>query len=288
MIISHCRRTLVIASLMLASLSQATSLVIPQANGPAVELDAPVSRIVSLAPSITELLFDIDAGDRVLGTVDWSNYPEAAKAVPRIGDYSTVNYEAVLALNPEVVLYVWESEHVSQLRSLGLTTLQVGAETFEGIAQDLRTLGQLTGQAQGEQLAQHFEQTIAEWQAKNVEKPKVKGFFQVSMEPIFTVSDSSFIGAVLTTCGIDNVFGSLEQAYPQVNVEAVVASNAELIISSTEDTSQLDFWRGFDNLPAVQHPHGLVTVSGDDISRPVPGLLKGLAQVCAAADAVRP
>ncbi len=278
--------TLSLTGLLASSIALASGIQITDHYGQEHQFDQPVTRVVSLAPSLTELMFEVGAGDLVLGAVEWSNYPEEAKAIPRIGNHSGLNIEEILALQPEVVLYIWDNEHTARLQQLGLRLVKMGAETFDAIAGDLRTLSLLTGQETGLEVAEQFAAQIAEFQAANADKEPVTGFVQVSPDPIFTVADNSFIGAALNLCGIDNIFGDLEVAYPQVNTEAVVAGSPQLIIALSDTDEWLADWRAFSNISAVSQNH-LYHISPDDISRPVPGIVRGIEQVCALADQVR-
>ena len=125
----------------------------------------PVERIVALSPSSTEMLFEMGIGTRVVGTVEWADFPEAAKAIPRIGSYAGINIEALIALQPDIVV-AWKSGNkesdLQKLEALGVNVLYIDPKTMDAVADDMERLGQAVGEPQaGKEAAGRFRDRYA-------------------------------------------------------------------------------------------------------------------------------
>ncbi|WP_158584004.1 ABC transporter substrate-binding protein [Salinibius halmophilus] len=276
------------AGLILAGQALAVTLV--DGLGNTVTLEQPAKRIVSLVPSATEVLFEVGAGDLIVGAVEWSNYPEAAKAIPRVGNSSKINTEAVLALNPDLIIWGWRNDQVDQLEGMGIQTLYMKPETFTGIELSLRNAGIATGkEAAAQARIEEFSSTIAALRAEYANKAPVRTFYQISpTAPIYTVNNISFLHAIMEVCGAENVFADTEgnSGYPPVSLEAVVEAAPDAIVMAARDDSFAEVWQGLTSIPAVASQQ-FVKIAPDDISRPVPGLVKGATQMCEQLDEFR-
>lgn len=250
-------------------------------------------RIISLAPHLTENLFTVGAGARLVGADDYSNYPQAALAVPRIGRAGALDVERIVALKPDLVL-AWESGNpagqIAQLRRLGVRVEVSESRTAQDIARELRWLGQLAGEpGRGEQAATAFETGWRTLQDAYGARAPVSVFYEIWHEPLMTVSDQHSIGAVIRLCGGRNVFGGLGPLAPTVGVESVLRSDPQAIIGSGSDATRprwLDDWRRWPQLRAVRS-NALIDVPPDLMQRPTVRLLDGAQRVCAALDQVR-
>ena len=262
-------------------------------TGQTIRLARPAQRIVSLAPHITENLFAIGAGGRVVGTVDFSNFPEAAKRIPRVGGYEKIDLEAVAALRPDLVI-AWESgniaSHVAKLKAIGLPVLLTDTERIEDVPADLERLGELSGaRDEARAAAAQFRSRLAALTARHAARPRVATFYQVWNQPLMTVGGGQIISDAIHLCGGDNVFAGLRQMAAAVTVEAVLAANPEAIVASGMDEARpewLDEWRRWPALTAVAR-NNLFFVPPDHLQRHTPRILDGIERLCAHLDTAR-
>lgn len=262
-------------------------LVVSDDTGREVRLSAgPARRIVSLAPHITEILFAAGAGDYVVGVVAYSDYPEAARAIPQVGGYSNVDMEAVAALRPDLVI-AWESgnrsAHLDKLAALGIPVYLNEARSFEDVARSILMFGRLAGtEPVAHETAHAFRQRKAELSERYRDRPTVRMFYQIWNAPLMTVNGEHLISDVIRLCGGENVFESLSQLAPTVGVESVLAANPEVVIASGMGESRpewLEQWRRWPGLTANSRDN-LYFVPPDLIQRHTPRILDGAAQVC--------
>ena len=269
------------------------SFVIVDDNGDQVTLNKPAQRIVVLAPHSSELLFEIGAGDLLVGAVDYSDYPEAAKKVPRVGGYTGLNIDAIFALKPDLIIYWNEGNNareVKKLRDLGFTLYSSNPTSFEGIAHGLRQYGKLTGRSlAAEQQAKKFESKVAELRNQYQHKQQKSVFYQVWHQPLTTQGKGTFINHAIELCGGVNVFADLSIDAPQVSVEAVLERNPDLIVASgmgKERPEWLDDWQKYPFLKAVKNK-SLFHIHPDLFHRPTSRFLIGTEMLCKNLDQVR-
>ena len=280
------------ATLALAPAAHA-ELVFKDDSGREVRLKAPARRIVTLAPHATEMLYAAGAGERLVGTVDYSDYPPAAKTVPRVGSYDRFDLEAISALKPDLVI-AWESGNpaapVEKMRALGLTVYASQPNRLEDIAGQLERFGQLAGsEAQAGEAAEHFRQRLAKLRRDNADKPPVRVFYQIWKAPLMTVGGPQIISSAIQICGGENVFGPLGQMAPTVSVEAVLAADPEAIVATGMGNARpewLDDWNKWTRMTAVKRGN-LFHINPDLLQRHTPRILDGAAQLCADLDVAR-
>lgn len=269
------------------------ALTLTDDSGQAVRLSAPAQRIITLTPHATELMFAVGAGQQVVGAVDYSDYPAAAETIPRVGGYSGLNIEAILALQPDLIIYWPEgnpAREIQRLQQLKLPLYASDPNSFSDIMQSLRRFGELSGHPrQGVAAAQAFQQRLSSLQQRYQQTRPVRVFYQVWHQPLVTQSGDTFISRVLELCGGENIFANLPMRSPQISEEAVLAENPDVIIASgmaAERPEWLDHWRRYAHLNAVKHNH-LYHVHPDLLHRPTPRLLDGAEQVCGILEQVR-
>ncbi len=266
--------------------AQAADIVLKDDTGATLRLPAPARRIVSLAPHVTENLFAAGAGGQVVGTVDYSDYPEAAKKIARVGGYSRLDLEAVAALRPDLII-AWESGnapgHVAKLRSLGIPVFISQPNRIEDVAEQLEKFGQLAGtSAVANAAAARFRARLAEIRKQYSGQPRVPTFYQIWKQPLMSVGRQQIISDVISLCGGSNVFGQVEQMAPKVSEEAVLAANPEAIIASGMGDSRpewLDDWKRWKQITAVARDN-LFFVPPELIQRHTPRILEGAARLC--------
>ena len=248
-------------------------------------------RIVSLAPHLTEIAYAAGAGDALVGTVEYSDYPAAARRLPRVGDGWRVDFESVLALRPDVVL-AWTSgtprSTVEQLMAMRLRVIEVPTFRLADVPAALRLVGDLAGtRAAAEPAAARFEAEVTRLRERHAGARPVTVFVQIDEEPLFTVNGRHVISEVVELCGGRNVFAGLPQIAPQVDVEAVLARDPQAILS-TDDTATdpRAEWRRWPQLTAVRRGT-IYVLPSDTVARASPRLVEGVQAVCAALDDAR-
>lgn len=272
--------------LLSASNALAAGISVRDDTGATVSLAQPAQRIVTLSPHLAETVFAAGAGGQIVGTVDYSNYPEAARRIPRVGGYSRFDLEAVVALKPDLII-AWEGgnapAHLQKLRRLGLPVYLSQISRLEDIAGEIERIGILAGTRQSaDTAARIFRQRLADLQARYAGRPVVRTFYEVWHQPLKTIGGQQFISSVIRLCGGENVFGTLTATAPDVTVEAVLAANPEAIIASGMGEARpewLDDWQARPGLLAAQRKN-LFFIPPDLIQRHTPRLLDGAERLC--------
>ncbi|HSB22421.1 MAG TPA: cobalamin-binding protein [Burkholderiaceae bacterium] len=273
--------------------SAAAQVRVLDVDGRPVQLAAPARRVVSLAPHLTELMFAIGAGDRVVGTVEYADFPAAARRVPRVGDSSLLDLERIVALQPDLVL-VWRHgnspQQLQRLASLRLPTYASEARTLADIARTMRDLGALTGSAaQAEQRARAFDAAVSDLRARYAGRRRLTVFYQIWDQPLITVNGEHLISQVLGLCGADNVFAGQKLLTPTVTAEAVLRADPDAIVAGWSDSygpAPLDRWRRLGALRAVRQGH-LLQVDPDLLHRQSDRVVLGARELCEKLDAAR-
>ena len=250
-------------------------------------------RIVSLSPNLTEILFEIGAGQQLVGTVDYSNYPEAAKQIPQVGSYNRINLEAVLALQPDLIVG-WESgnapSEIARLRELGFTVHLSEPRQLEDVATVMEQFGTLLGRSeQALQKSAAYRQRLQQLRDQYQQQQTVSVFYQVWNRPLLTINGEQIISRVIELCGGINIFADLDTLSPQLSIEAVLAENPQVIVASGMDKSRpewLDEWKKYSLLQAVQR-NNLYHVPPDILQRHGPRLIQGVEQLCHALQSAR-
>jgi len=255
-------------------------------TGAVLRLAAPAKRIVSLAPHVTEVLFAAGAGDKLVGAVEYSDYPEAAKKITRVGGYSRLDLEAIAALKPDLIV-AWESgnaaANVAKLKGLGLPVYITQPDRIEDIAKDLERYGKLAGtESVANAEAARFRERYAKLAARYSQRPPINVFYQIWKQPLMTVNGKQIISDALRLCGGRNVFAKLPTLAPTVSVEGVIAANPEVIVASGMGDSRpewLDDWKRWSSMSAVKLDN-LYFVPPELIQRHTPRILDGAEKLC--------
>jgi iron complex transport system substrate-binding protein len=248
-------------------------------------------RIVSLAPHLTELVYAAGAGDLLVGVVEYSDYPAEARSLPRIGDAWRVDMERLLALQPDMVL-TWASgtpdNVVERLDALKLTHREIATYRLADVPIALRTIGAIAGTpAVAEAAAAGFDREISELRRLHRSARRLSVFIQLDDQPVYTVNGRHIISEVVELCGGRNVFADLPQLAPPVSLEAVIAADPEVIVS-TDDTiaDPLAMWRRWESVRAVR-TGAVYALPSDTMARATPRLAAGTRATCAALDDAR-
>jgi iron complex transport system substrate-binding protein len=261
--------------------------------GNAVTLARPAARVVSLAPHLTEAAFAAGGGDRLVGAVEFSDFPPEAARLPRVGNEAGIRVEAVIALRPDLVI-AWPNAgsrpQIDRIAAFGIPVYRSEPRSLEDVARTLEAIGALLGtSAAAREAARTFRRRVAELERAHAAKPPVRVFYQVWDRPLLTVSGAHLISKVMRLCGGVNVFADVPGIAPAVEREAVLAADPEAIVASGADESPppwLDEWRRFPRLAAVARGN-LFAIPPQLLQRHTPRILEGAAQLCALLDEVR-
>jgi len=260
--------------------------------GQAVILERPAQRIISLAPYITELLFAAGAGEAVVGVTAFSDYPEAARSLAQVGGGSGLDLEAIIALQPDLVV-AWQSGNprgqVERLQSLGITVFLSEPRRLQDVPDTLQRLGQLAGTASvAAAQADHFRHRHAELYDNYASRPKVSVFYQIWDQPLMTLNGEHLFSDVLRLCGGENIFGALPSLAPQIDLEAVLLADPDAIIVAADDGDSrlVSTWQRWPELSAVKQGH-VYAIQRDQLVRHSPRILDGAERLCKLLDAVR-
>jgi len=294
----------VLALVLLAALAlrvQAAPVVAVDDAGRELRLERPPARIVTLAPSLTELVFAAGGGQAIVAVDSSSDFPPAARAIPRIGDVARIDVERLLALKPELVL-VWRhgntTRELDQLEAAGLRLFRLEPQRLGDVVRAIERLGQLLGtEATADPAAAALRERLAALRKRHAGDPPVRVFYQVWSSPLMTISRKQIVSEVIELCGGRNVFAGLAPLVPQVAIESVLAADPEAIFTADErgstallrrdvDAPAFAAWRRHPSLSAVQG-RWLYVLNGDAISRQGPRIVDGATAVCGALDEVR-
>lgn len=250
-------------------------------------------RIIALSPHSVELIFLLGAGERIIATTSFADYPEAAKSIPVIGGYNGIQIEKVLALKPDLVV-AWESgnkaDDIAQLERLGFQVYRSQTRNLSGIADEIMRLGELLGlKAAASKAADQFTTRLAELKAENAGKQSVQFFYQLWSEPLRAMAGKSWINEMLVGCGGQNIFDASIGDYPQVSIESVLEKKPEVIIIPSHHGHGLgegDFWKKWPEIPAVKDNH-IFYINGDILHRFSVRALEGMQTICEHFDQVR-
>ena len=289
--ISVTRYFLLFVLLISSSTSHAVSVRDDKQNN--IEIEKPAQRIITLAPYLTELLFAIDAGDKIVATVQFSDYPPAAKAIKRLGNYENINIEQVIALKPDIVL-AWDSANnpnqLKQLEKLGIRLYRSEPRDLIDIATTLERFGELTGkEVKAKAIADNFTNELGALQKHYAGRQTITGFYQVWHTPIYTINGEHIISKVMQLCGIRNVFADLPVLAPTVPIESVLMKDPQMIIVSgmaQAEPQWLAKWRDWPSMTAVKAKN-LFFIPPDLIQRHSLRMLEAARLMCEQADEAR-
>ena len=270
--------------------------------GRRIVLPRPAARVVSLAPSLTEIVHAAGGGAALVGANTLSDHPPAARALPRVGDAQRIDVERVLALRPDLVL-VWRhgntGRELAQLEAAGITLFQLEPRRLDEVPRAIERVGGLLGtDAAAREAARRLRDELDTLRRAHANATPVRVFYQVWPSPLMTLNGEHLVSDVIALCGGVNVFAGLAPLVPQVSVEAVVVADPRVIIASREAPGDSDgarrepahpafaAWARHPRMAAVRSGH-LYSIAGDHISRQGPRVVLGAQALCGVLDEVR-
>jgi len=257
--------------------------------GRPVDIGEIPERIVSFGPSITEILFALDLGENVVGVSDFCDYPEAAKLKPKVGNAFSPSIEAVVGLEPDLVLTVEHEQLNKELDALGLKFLVLDPEDFDGILKNIELIGRITGvEKRANQLVKDMRDRISQVVDLVKDAPKVSVFFIVdATDPNnpWTAGPGSFIDDIITMAGGENIAAEAPAAWAQLSIEQIVSSDPDIIVIQTMvggvptvSKEVLEEHPAWQEMTAVKQDR-IYFIDGDLVSRPGPRIVQGLEEM---------
>jgi iron complex transport system substrate-binding protein len=250
-----------------------------------MELPEDIQRVVSLAPSITESMFCIDQGHKLVGVTKYSDYPNQAKNIPSVGSYINLNIERIVSLRPDVCLATKDGnpyQAIQQLERAGIPVFALDPRDLPAIMDTIEKLGQLLGVAErAEQVATGMRQELHELQeivSRADTRPRV--FFQIGISPIVSVGEDTFIHELINLAGGVNI-AAADIQYPRYSREDVLIFNPDIILinsmSNEHDLVQAEIaqWQDFPQINAVRNGR-IHSLEAALFNRPTPRLTKAL------------
>ncbi|MCP1465712.1 vitamin B12 transport system substrate-binding protein [Pseudomonas sp. S3E17] len=236
-----------------------------------------VERVVSLAPSLSEIVAELGAADLLVGVLDGGDRPEALANVPSVGRYGQLDMERLLSLKPDLIL-LWPGSvgpaQREQLQRLNIPVYVAEPHSLEQMTTQVQAIAEQLGHADaGRQLAAHLRQRLAQLRQRYQRAEPVRVFYQVWNQPLYTVGGGQIISDALSVCGARNVFDDLKLPAPQVSIESVLQRNPEMILVG--DQAQKEAWKVW---PAMAARVRLVPDKG--LERPSGQMLEALARLC--------
>lgn len=239
--------------------------------GDSIRLGAPASRIVSLNPVTTELLFALGAGDKLVGRTHWDLYPEAAKEVPDVGNGMMPNVEAVLGQRPDlVILYASESNRAAaaQLRRAGVATLTFRTDHVADLPRVTPVIAAAIGRpAAGASVVDSVVARIDSVRRLPLPGPRVRAFWYVWDPPLLTIGRGSYLSELLEAAGGENIFGDLEAPSPQVTLEEIARRDPDVVLVGPSNAAKLRAHAGWQAVRAVREGR-LVVIDTTIVGRP--------------------
>jgi iron complex transport system substrate-binding protein len=246
-------------------------------RGVTVRLPAPPKRVLTLLPSLTEVVCELGACDRLVGVDNYSNWPVQVRALPHVGGLEDANIETIVALKPDVVLLAASSRAMARLEGLGLKVVALEPKTLADVQRVIGKVAQVLGSDQGKRLWERIG-TGVDAAARSL-PPQLRGkrvYFEVNSAP-YAASESSFIGELLTRVGAANVVPGTLGPFPKLNPEFVVRADPEVIMVSDRNAQALKSRPGWERIQAIRQQRVCMFTAeqGDVLVRPGPRMAEG-------------
>ncbi|MCX2544105.1 cobalamin-binding protein [Pseudomonas sp. COW5] len=238
-------------------------------------------RVVSLAPSLSEIVVELNSADLLVGVLDAGDRPSAIKDVPSVGRYGQLDMERLLSLKPDLLL-LWPGSvgpaQRDQLKRLNIPTFVAEPHSFEQLTTQIEAIAAQLGRPErGVERAAELRLKLDELRQRYRRETPLRVFYQVWDKPLYTVGGGQIISDALEVCGARNVFADLTLPAPQVSIEAVLQRDPEVILAG--DQPQLDAWSAWPQVAAVKHRQ-LLLVTDKGLERPSGQMIEATAKLC--------
>lgn len=251
-------------------------------------------RVVTLAPSLTELVYAAGAHGQLVGVSAYSDFPEGAEYKPKVADATGVSFEALLALKPDLVL-AWKGgtrpTDITRLESLGINVFVIDIRSLADVPRALRTIGKLTGRPNigdtPERVAGIFESKLEILRLASRDKVRVRVFFEISQMPLMTINGQHFISETLKLCGGVNVFSDVAQVVLEPSREVLLRRGADAILRPASIHKDIVRDKALYSGLAAYRNGRVYPLNADWILRPGPRVLLAAEEICTALDSAR-
>ncbi|MDH1683099.1 cobalamin-binding protein [Pseudomonas chengduensis] len=238
-------------------------------------------RVISLAPSLSEIMLDLDAADLLVGVLEGDERPAALAHLPTVGRYGQLEFERLLQLAPDLILIAPGSvppAQQAQLQRFGIDLLIVEPQRLEQLGAAFVHIGERVGRAeQGARLADEFRAQLQALRQHYRREQPLTVFYQIWYQPLYTIGGEQLIGDALQVCGARNLFEDLPQPAPQISVEAVLARDPDVILGGSN--AELSAWQAWPQLHAVRLGQ-VWAVPDKGLERPSRQMLGAIEQLC--------
>lgn len=257
--------------------------------GQLISLHKAAQKVISLSPGLTELIYAAGGAEKIKAAVSFSDYPDQAKKLPRVGSHNSLDIEQILLLQPDLIV-AWESgnsqSQIAQLKKLGLIVYISEPINFNDIPDTIKKLGKLMGtetiaQQNAGTFIQQFNNLKSKYKIHNKAEKK-RTFIQIWNNPLMSINNDHLISKVVTFCGGKNILGHTKSLSYAPDIESVLEHDPEIIIATgMADTSEtwLKRWHQWDFISAVKNTR-LYSVNPDHLVRHTPRILLGIKEVC--------
>ncbi len=261
-------------------------IIVTDQMGREVVIEEVPQRIISLSPSNTEVAFALGLGDRIVGVTEYCNYPPEALEKNHVGGFSTPSIEKIVELGPDLILAsTIHEEEVLRLEDLGISVLVIESSTLIELYTSISLAAEITGvSVNGEQLIASIQQRIGVVEAAVAavsEEEQVHVFYEVYSDPLMSAGSRAFINEIITLAGGINIFGDIEENYPQISAEVVAEKQPDIILfpdyHGTAETVIDDMAGrpGWESVPAVQNEK-VFAINDDSFARPGPRVVEAV------------
>ena len=254
-------------------------------DGKQVTLQKPALRVISLAPHVTELLYAAGGAERIIAAVDYSDYPEQAKRLPRVGSNREVDMERIAALKPDLIV-VWmhgsSERQIEQIRALGIPMFHSEPKKLSEIPSGLTRLGKLMGtEPVADAAAADIRTQLAALATRYAGRPPVRMFYQVWDRPLHTLNGAHIVSDAMRLCGGVNIFANMKVTAPVVGIEAVLQEDPEVILDGSrgKEEDSVAMWTAYPGMTAVRRAN-VFQVDRNLLNRSGPRMIASAAQLC--------
>jgi cobalamin transport system substrate-binding protein len=234
-------------------------------------LAADPQRIVSLTPSVTEILFALGAGAEVVGVSQYCDYPPEVARLPRVGSFLTPNLEAIVALHPTLVIGIGLSSEMREIRALKemhCSTMTIQDDSVAQIEASIRDVGDRIGRGDAARaLLDKLNAQIEAVRQRVAAMPRERVLMLVGHEPLIAVGRGTFLDDLLKLANADNIADSIDQQWPKLSIEYVIAMRPDVILDGqmgTDPAAPARFWEKYPSIPAVKN-HRVYGYPGDPV-----------------------
>lgn len=251
--------------------------------GRKINVPVKIERVVSLAPSLTESVFAVGAGAKLVGVTEYCNFPAEAKQIAKIGDTMKPNLETIIALKPQLVLVSTDSQleaFIRQMEAQKIPVFVTDAKNFDGVLRNLRQIAALLD-VSAEKLINDLQTRRVAVENRTAGKQPVRVFVQISREPLYTIGKTSFLTDFVKRAGGESVTANIETAYPQISRETALAAQPDAIVLSIDDSmsgQNVTPDDVFKDSPAVKN-NRVYKINGDLLTRPSPRSVELIEQI---------